>query len=123
MAPSPAADASVDIAVPVKESQALAAAERIAEAQEFAEAQELAEARELAEAQEIAEKLTREGYDIDALHGDLTQHLPAVGDDLRRVSGAPRRHLDLEIDAGGALDGIDHFEHRETVTVAAIERE
>ncbi|ULQ57985.1 DEAD/DEAH box helicase [Flavihumibacter rivuli] len=25
------------------------------------------------EAQEIAEKLTREGYDIDALHGDLTQ--------------------------------------------------
>ncbi len=29
--------------------------------------------RTKAEAQEIAEKLTREGYDIDALHGDLTQ--------------------------------------------------
>ena len=25
------------------------------------------------DAQEIAESLTREGYDIDALHGDLTQ--------------------------------------------------
>jgi len=25
------------------------------------------------DAQDIAEKLTREGYDIDALHGDLTQ--------------------------------------------------
>ncbi len=29
--------------------------------------------RTKAEAQEIAERLTREGYDIDALHGDLTQ--------------------------------------------------
>src|SRR4051794_5347181 len=29
--------------------------------------------RTKAEAQEISEKLTREGYDIDALHGDLTQ--------------------------------------------------
>lgn len=29
--------------------------------------------RTKAEAQEIAEKLTREGYDIDALHGDLSQ--------------------------------------------------
>ncbi len=29
--------------------------------------------RTKADAQEIAEKLTREGYDIDALHGDLTQ--------------------------------------------------
>ncbi|MFZ4449115.1 helicase-related protein, partial [Klebsiella pneumoniae] len=25
------------------------------------------------DAQEISERLTREGYDIDALHGDLTQ--------------------------------------------------
>src|SRR5436190_14007445 len=29
--------------------------------------------RTKADAQEISEKLTREGYDIDALHGDLTQ--------------------------------------------------
>lgn len=29
--------------------------------------------RTKADAQEVAEKLTREGYDIDALHGDLTQ--------------------------------------------------
>ena len=29
--------------------------------------------RTKADAQQIAEKLTREGYDIDALHGDLTQ--------------------------------------------------
>src|SRR5829696_94075 len=29
--------------------------------------------RTKAEAQEISEKLTREGYDIDALHGDLSQ--------------------------------------------------
>ncbi|HEX6428410.1 MAG TPA: DEAD/DEAH box helicase, partial [Niastella sp.] len=29
--------------------------------------------RTKADAQDIAEKLTREGYDIDALHGDLTQ--------------------------------------------------
>jgi ATP-dependent RNA helicase DeaD len=29
--------------------------------------------RTKADAQKIAEKLTREGYDIDALHGDLTQ--------------------------------------------------
>ena len=34
MAPSPAADAAVDIAVPAKESEALAAAEEIAEAEE-----------------------------------------------------------------------------------------
>jgi ATP-dependent RNA helicase DeaD len=30
-------------------------------------------ARTKADTQEIAEKLTREGYDIDAIHGDLTQ--------------------------------------------------
>src|SRR5678815_4948984 len=29
--------------------------------------------RTKADAQEVAEKLTREGYDVDALHGDLTQ--------------------------------------------------
>ena len=28
-----------------------------------------------------------------------------------------------EIDAGDALDGFDHFEHRKTVAVAAIERD
>ena len=30
-------------------------------------------ARTKADTQDIAEKLTREGYDIDAIHGDLTQ--------------------------------------------------
>ena len=29
--------------------------------------------RTKADAQEIAEQLTREGYDIEAMHGDLTQ--------------------------------------------------
>ena len=36
--------------------------------------------------------------------------------------GARRRDLDLKIDARDALDRVDHFEHREAVTVAAIER-
>ncbi|WP_046370684.1 DEAD/DEAH box helicase [Flavihumibacter petaseus] len=55
-----------------------------------------------ADAQEIAEKLTREGYDIDALHGDLTQ----VQRD--RVMGQFRnKTLQLLIATDVAARGID----------------
>ena len=57
------------------------------------------------------------------LPAERRPRLPAVGDDLRRIARAPRRHLDLEVDAGGALDRFDHFEDREAVAVAAIERQ
>lgn len=54
------------------------------------------------DAQEIAEKLTREGYDIDALHGDLTQ---AQRD---KVMGAFReKTLQLLIATDVAARGID----------------
>src|SRR5215469_16425714 len=58
--------------------------------------------RTKADAQEIAEKLTREGYDIDALHGDLTQ---AQRD---KVMGEFReRTLQLLIATDVAARGID----------------
>ncbi|MDR0792916.1 MAG: DEAD/DEAH box helicase [Chitinophagaceae bacterium] len=58
--------------------------------------------RTKAEAQEIAEKLTREGYDIDALHGDLTQ---AQRD---KVMGQFRdKSLQLLIATDVAARGID----------------
>ena len=43
-----------------------------------------------------------------------------VGHNLRGIAFAPRRDLDLEIDASHALDGIDHLQHRKAMTVAAI---
>ena len=49
--------------------------------------------------------------------------LPAIGDDPRRIAEPPRRDFDFEVDTGGALDRFDHFEHREAVAVAAIERQ
>ena len=42
------------------------------------------------------------------------------GHNLRGIAFAPRRDLDLEIDASHALDGIDHLQHRKAMTVAAI---
>jgi ATP-dependent RNA helicase DeaD len=54
------------------------------------------------DAQEISEKLTREGYDIDALHGDLTQQ------QRDKVMGAFReRTLQLLIATDVAARGID----------------
>ena len=58
--------------------------------------------RTKAEAQAIAEKLTREGYDIDALHGDLTQQ------QRDKVMGAFRdKSLQLLIATDVAARGID----------------
>ncbi|MBO9633815.1 MAG: DEAD/DEAH box helicase [Chitinophagaceae bacterium] len=58
--------------------------------------------RTKADAQEIAEKLTREGYDIDALHGDLTQQ------QRDKVMGEFReRTLQLLIATDVAARGID----------------
>ena len=55
-----------------------------------------------ASAQEIAEKLTREGYDIDALHGDLTQaQRNKVMDEFREKT------LQLLIATDVAARGID----------------
>ena len=55
-----------------------------------------------ADAQEIAEKLTREGYDIDALHGDLTQQ------QRDKVMGEFReKTLQLLIATDVAARGID----------------
>ena len=54
------------------------------------------------DAQEIAEKLTREGYDIDALHGDLTQQQRTkVMDEFRAKT------LQLLIATDVAARGID----------------
>jgi ATP-dependent RNA helicase DeaD len=54
------------------------------------------------DAQDIAEKLTREGYDIDALHGDLTQQ------QRDRVMGQFRdKTLQLLIATDVAARGID----------------
>src|SRR5687768_78114 len=54
------------------------------------------------EAQEISEKLTREGYDIDALHGDLTQQQRTkVMDEFRNKT------LQLLIATDVAARGID----------------
>src|SRR6476619_2177308 len=58
--------------------------------------------RTKADAQEIAEKLTREGYDIDALHGDLTQQQRnKVMDEFREKT------LQLMIATDVAARGID----------------
>jgi ATP-dependent RNA helicase DeaD len=58
--------------------------------------------RTKADAQDIAEKLTREGYDIDALHGDLTQQ------QRDKVMGEFReRSLQLLIATDVAARGID----------------
>src|SRR5215207_4203026 len=58
--------------------------------------------RTKADAQDIAEKLTREGYDIDALHGDLTQQQrDKVMNDFREKS------LQLLIATDVAARGID----------------
>ncbi len=58
--------------------------------------------RTKADAQEISEKLTREGYDIDALHGDLTQQ------QRDKVMGEFReRALQLLIATDVAARGID----------------
>lgn len=58
--------------------------------------------RTKADAQEIAEKLTREGYDIEALHGDLTQQ------QRNKVMGEFReKALQLLIATDVAARGID----------------
>jgi ATP-dependent RNA helicase DeaD len=58
--------------------------------------------RTKADAQAIAEKLTREGYDIDALHGDLTQQ------QRDKVMGDFRdKNLQLLIATDVAARGID----------------
>ncbi len=58
--------------------------------------------RTKADAQQIAEKLTREGYDIDALHGDLTQaQRDKVMGDFRE------KQLQLLIATDVAARGID----------------
>src|SRR6476661_1504336 len=58
--------------------------------------------RTKADAQEIAEKLTREGYDIDALHGDLTQQQRnKIMDEFREKT------LQLLIATDVAARGID----------------
>jgi ATP-dependent RNA helicase DeaD len=58
--------------------------------------------RTKADAQDIAEKLTREGYDIDALHGDLTQQQrDKVMNDFREKT------LQLLIATDVAARGID----------------
>jgi len=58
--------------------------------------------RTKADAQEISEKLTREGYDIDALHGDLSQQQRnKVMDEFRE------RTLQLLIATDVAARGID----------------
>lgn len=58
--------------------------------------------RTKADAQEISERLTREGYDIDALHGDLTQQ------QRDRVMGQFRdKSLQLLIATDVAARGID----------------
>lgn len=58
--------------------------------------------RTKADAQNIAEKLTREGYDIDALHGDLTQQ------QRDKVMGQFReKNLQLLIATDVAARGID----------------
>ncbi|MGB8194845.1 MAG: DEAD/DEAH box helicase [Chitinophagaceae bacterium] len=58
--------------------------------------------RTKADAQQIAERLTREGYDIDALHGDLTQQ------QRDKVMGEFReRTLQLLIATDVAARGID----------------
>lgn len=58
--------------------------------------------RTKADAQEIAEKLTREGYDIDALHGDLTQ-----GQRDKVMGEFRERTLQLLIATDVAARGID----------------
>ncbi|RYY40347.1 MAG: DEAD/DEAH box helicase [Chitinophagaceae bacterium] len=58
--------------------------------------------RTKADAQEVAEKLTREGYDIDALHGDLSQsQRDKVMDEFREKT------LQLLIATDVAARGID----------------
>ena len=58
--------------------------------------------RTKADAQDIAEKLVREGYDIEALHGDLTQQ------QRDKVMGRFRqKHLQLLIATDVAARGID----------------
>jgi ATP-dependent RNA helicase DeaD len=59
-------------------------------------------ARTKADTQEIAERLTREGYDIDAIHGDLTQQ------QRDKVMGLFRdRSIQLLIATDVAARGID----------------
>ncbi len=58
--------------------------------------------RTKADAQEVSEKLTREGYDVDALHGDLTQQ------QRNKVMGEFReKTLQLLIATDVAARGID----------------
>lgn len=58
--------------------------------------------RTKADAQEIAERLTREGYDIEALHGDLTQ-----GQRDKVMNGFRDKSLQLLIATDVAARGID----------------
>ena len=58
--------------------------------------------RTKADAQDIAEKLTREGYDIDALHGDLTQ-----GQRDKVMGQFREKSLQLLIATDVAARGID----------------
>ena len=44
------------------------------------------------DAQEITERLVKEGYDIEALHGDLTQQQR----DKRDATISPEKHPDID---------------------------
>jgi ATP-dependent RNA helicase DeaD len=58
--------------------------------------------RTKADAQEVAERLTRDGYDIDALHGDLTQ-----GQRDKVMAAFRVRNLQLLVATDVAARGID----------------
>ena len=59
---------------------------------------------------------------ISKVHNAGTSLL-AVINDILDFSKIEAGKLDLEILAGHALDGIDHFEHGEAAPIAAIERD
>src|ERR1700722_14689453 len=52
-----------------------------------------------------------------AKHGS---RLLRIRDDACRVTFAARRVLDFEIDAGHALNGLEHFEHGKAMAVSAV---
>ena len=43
-------------------------------------------------------------------------------DDVGRIARPPASELDLEVDAGDALHGLDHIEHGKATAITAIER-
>ena len=71
------------------------------------------------------ERLPDDLVEIVALRApaQLAPHALGLGDDRRRVAGAPPDMVDREIDAGDALDDVDDFLDRRAVAVAAIARQ